>query len=152
RVREPLLVGLLLVDAGGLALAPAQVIELGPPDGALPLDLDPVDDGRVEREHPLDADSAGDLANGEGLARAAAPPGDHDAGEHLDTLLLALAHLDVHADRVAGRKGRYAALERRFFQIEEQITHGFSQQAGTTRRTPRKRRILLEPGRAIQAV
>ncbi len=70
-LRERLgLVGLLLVDAGGLALAIAEVVELGPPHRAFALHLDPVDDRRVEREDALDADAARDLADGEGLAGA----------------------------------------------------------------------------------
>jgi hypothetical protein len=44
------------VDAGGLALASPQVVELGAPDRALPVDLDAVDDRRVEREDALDPD------------------------------------------------------------------------------------------------
>ena len=66
---EAELVGLLLVDARGLALAVAQVVELGAAHGAFALDLDAVDDRRVEREHALDADPARDLAHRERLAR-----------------------------------------------------------------------------------
>ena len=60
----------------------------------------------MEREDPLDADAARDLAHGEGLARAAAAAGDDHALEDLDPLLVALVHPHVDADRVARRGTR----------------------------------------------
>ena len=64
-----------LGDAGALADAAAQVVELGPAHVAAGDDLEPLDLRRVQRERPLDADAERLLADGEGLARAAALSG-----------------------------------------------------------------------------
>jgi len=50
------LLGALFVDAGGLALAPAQVVQLGAAHVAPPFDLDAVDDRGVEREDALESE------------------------------------------------------------------------------------------------
>src|SRR2546428_326083 len=54
----------------------------------------------MEREDPFDPLAEGHLAHRERRARAAAVNPDHDAFENLNAFLIALAHLDVHADRV----------------------------------------------------
>src|SRR6185295_17005816 len=100
------------------------VVQLGAADGALPFDLDAVDDRRVEREDALDADSTRNLADGERLPHAAAAPRDDDAREHLDAFLLALANLDVDPDAVSGREGRYAALQYRLLDVQQDVGHG----------------------------
>src|SRR5262245_22976785 len=91
------LFGALLVDAGRLSLAAAQVVELRAAHRALPLHLDSVDDRRVQRKNTLDSDPARDLANGEGFPCAAAAPGDDHTRENLDAFLLSLTNLDMHA-------------------------------------------------------
>src|SRR5690606_31103618 len=93
-----------LFDTGRLAAQVAQVVQLGPAHLAAAHHLDLVEGGRQQREDPLDADAAGDLPDGEGLARAAAPAGDHHALEDLDALLLSLFHPHVDADRVSWRE------------------------------------------------
>src|SRR5690606_35168712 len=91
----------LFLHARGLAAQLAQVVELGAADLGAPHHLDLVDHRRVQREDPLDSLAERDLAHGERGARAATTDADHDTLEHLDALLLALPHLDVHAHGIA---------------------------------------------------
>src|SRR5690606_17982715 len=92
----------LLPDPGRLARELAEVVELRATDAPAAHDVDRRPDRRVEREHPLDADTRGDLADGERLADPATAPGDHDALEGLQAGLVALAHAHHHLDGVAG--------------------------------------------------
>src|SRR4051794_9344211 len=55
----------------------------------------------MHRERPLDADSEGVLAHGEGLAHPGALALDDDALEDLHPAALALDHLEVHAHGVS---------------------------------------------------
>ena len=91
-----------LADAGALADALAQVVELRAPHVAAGGDLDLLDLRRVHRERALDADAEGLLADGEGLAGAVALALDDDALEDLRTATRALDDLEVDADAVAG--------------------------------------------------
>ena len=75
-----------LGDPGALADPAAQVVELRPADVAARDDLELLDLRRVHREGPLDADAERLLADGEGLARAAALARDHDPLEDLGAL------------------------------------------------------------------
>src|SRR5262249_45799046 len=84
-----------------LALQLAEVVQLRAADPRRPHHLDLLDRRRVQREDALDALAERHLANGERGARAAAVQTDHDAFEDLNALLVALAHLHVHADGVA---------------------------------------------------
>jgi hypothetical protein len=59
----------------------------------------------MDRKSALDADTEGVLANGEGLAYARALALDHDAFEDLQASALALDHLEVDPDGVAGLEG-----------------------------------------------
>src|SRR5947209_472536 len=92
--------GALLLDLGLLPDPVAQVIELGPPHVAQPVDLDLGQDRRVDRERALHADAEAHLADGEGLPHAGALAADDDALEDLDPLSVALDHPDVHLQRV----------------------------------------------------
>jgi hypothetical protein len=56
----------------------------------------------VQRENALDALAERHFTDGEGRARAAAVHADDHALEYLDALFVALAHLDVDLDRIAG--------------------------------------------------
>src|SRR5712691_4866105 len=67
---------LLLDDAGGLAAAAAQVIELGAAHLAAAHDLDRVDHRRIERKDPLHPLAVGNLAHGEVLVEARAGAAD----------------------------------------------------------------------------
>jgi hypothetical protein len=95
-----------LGDAGGLADATAQVVELGPPHVAAGGDLQFLDLRRVQRKGPLDADAEGLLADGEGLTHPRALPLDHDALEDLGAAASALYHLEVDAHAIARIEGR----------------------------------------------
>jgi hypothetical protein len=58
----------------------------------------------VKRKNPLHSYTAGNLADGEGLAESAVFTGDHDAYKDLDTLPGAFLDLHMHPDRIAGTK------------------------------------------------
>src|SRR5437764_9192491 len=62
----------LFFDAGCFTAEIPEVVELRAADPAMAFNLDTIDAGRVQREHALYADSAGDFAHGEHLTRAAA--------------------------------------------------------------------------------
>ena len=98
-----------LADAGALADAAAQVVELRAPDVAAGGDLDALDLRRVHGERALHADAEGLLADGEGLADALALALDDDALEDLGPAAGALDDLEVDADAVAGLEGGDAA-------------------------------------------
>src|ERR1700756_3763266 len=104
RLRLADLALLLLDDAGGFAAPAAQVIELGPAHLAAAHDLDRVDHGRIEREHALDAFAVGNLTHGEVLVEPAARAADAHALVGLHAAAVALDHLDVDEQRVAGRE------------------------------------------------
>src|SRR5690606_9185757 len=93
-----------LADARGLAGALAQVVELGAAHLALALDLDRGDERRVGLERALHALARGDLAHDERRVEAAVALGDHHALEGLRAPALALDHVHVDDDRVAGRE------------------------------------------------
>ena len=112
-----------LGDPGALADLPAQVVELRAADVAARCDLELLDLRRVEREGPLDADSEGVLADGEGLAGAAALALDHDALEHLGPAAVALDHLEVDPHAVAGAE-LGALLENALLEALDDCAHG----------------------------
>src|SRR5262249_52390718 len=97
---------LLALDARGLALQLAEVVQAGAADVTLGHDLDLLDARRVQREDALDADAVRDLADRERGARAAAVLADDDALEHLDALLVAFLDQRVNANAVARAKVR----------------------------------------------
>src|SRR5687767_6557480 len=90
-----------LFHTRGLALQVAQEVELGAADAGRPHQVDLGDRRRMKREDALDALAERHLAHRERGAGAAAMQPDHDPLEDLDALLVALAHLYVHADGVA---------------------------------------------------
>src|SRR3954447_5642983 len=96
-----------LLDLGGLAAEVAQVVELRAAYVATGHDLDLLEDRGVDREGALDADTEGDLADGEGAAHSGALHLDHHALEDLDAGAVALDHLDVHLDGVTGTEVGY---------------------------------------------
>ena len=91
----------VLGDAGRLAAAVAQVIELGAADLAAAHDLDGLDQRRVDREDALDALAVGNLANREVLLEARAGAGDADALIGLDAGARTFGDAHLDADRVA---------------------------------------------------
>src|SRR6188768_2618865 len=92
---------LLFLHAGGLAAQVAQEVHLGAADLRRADQLHLVDGRRVHGENALDALAERHLAHREGGADAAPVHADDHAFEHLDALLVALAHLHVDANRVA---------------------------------------------------
>src|SRR5450432_679693 len=102
---------LALLDPRSLAGGGAQIVELRATDAATADDVHVAEHGAVDREDALDADAVGDLANGEGLADAAAALGDAHALERLQPLLLTFLYTHVHAQRVARAEGRNVGAE-----------------------------------------
>ncbi len=93
----------------------------------------------MERERPLDADSEGLLADGEGLAHAAALALDDDALEHLGPGPVALDHLEVHADAIAGGELR-PSLQLLVLEGLDDRAHGFG-----------VRFVAMPPGRCLRS-
>src|ERR1043165_9588597 len=106
-----------LFDACRFAPEVPEVVELCATDPAMAFHLDLVDRRRIQREHALDADTAGDLAHGEHLARAAALAGDDDALEDLDALFVAFLDLHVDLDRAA--RSEVGNVGARFARLDE---------------------------------
>src|SRR5947209_9548823 len=102
----------LLLDLRLLAAQLAQVVELRPAYVAAGDQLDVVNDRRVHRERPLDADAEAHLARGEGLTHAAALAPDDHTLEDLDALAVALDHPHMHLHRVARAEIRDVAAQR----------------------------------------
>ena len=86
----------LLADAGGLADAIAQVVQLRATHLTVTHDLKPRDLGAVKGEGPLDAHAEAELAHREGLTRTGAAHANDVALEHLLTLTLSLANAIVY--------------------------------------------------------
>src|SRR5690606_5703622 len=95
-----------LGDAGRLAAAFAQVIELGAADLAPAHHFDAVDGRREQREHALHAFAEADLADGEVGVHARARAGDDRALMGLAAFAVAVLDLAVAADGVARIEGR----------------------------------------------
>src|SRR6187399_646946 len=93
---------LALGDAGTLARAAAQIVELGATDDAAADHLDALDVRRVEREDALDALAEAHLADGEIAVDAAVRAGDAHALVVLHAGALALDHAHADAHGVAG--------------------------------------------------
>src|SRR6478735_3225829 len=93
---------LALGDAGSLAAASTQIIELGAAHAAATNHLDRIGQRRMNWEDALDALAIGNLAHGEVLVDPAAGPADADAFIGLHAGAVAFDHLDVNAERVAG--------------------------------------------------
>ena len=91
----------LLANTGGLADTIAEVEELGATDVTVTDDVELGDLGRVKRESTLDADTEGDLTDGEGLTRRAAAHADDVALEDLDALAVTLLNAVVNLDVIA---------------------------------------------------
>src|SRR4029450_670090 len=144
---------LLLRDARGFAAAAAQVIELGAPDLAAAHDLDGVDHRGIEREDALHALAVGNLAHGEILVEAGAGAADAHALIALDAGALALDHLDVHEQRVAGLKIRNflaggKLCDLLFLELLDQV-HGKSP-SGSAIRTGARSRHLCGSGELLR--
>src|SRR5262245_28577582 len=101
---------LTLDDAGRLAAASAQIIELGAAHPATAHDLDRLDQRRVHREDALHALAVRDLAHSEVLVDPATGSPDAHALIGLHAGPLAFDHSDVDAERIAGTEIRQLPL------------------------------------------
>src|SRR5713226_2126588 len=86
------------LDAGGLALQIAQVIQPCTANFTLANDFDRADGRRVQRENAFDADAKTDSAHCKGGTGRPALLGDHHALECLEALLHLLAFAFLQAD------------------------------------------------------
>src|SRR5204862_7737267 len=96
----------LFLDPRSLAGQIAQIVELGAAHAAAALDGDLADRRAVGLEDALDALAVRDLAHRERGVESAVAARDHDALVSLDTLTVALYHLDLHHHGVAGLEVR----------------------------------------------
>src|SRR6185503_1038418 len=112
---------LLFLDARRLAGQVAQVVELGAANPPAADHRDVGDHGAVEREDALDTDAVGDLSDREAFADAATATRDAHALERLNALLVSFLDADVHAERVAGTKGRHVAAQPGFLSFDEGV-------------------------------
>src|SRR5262245_16160769 len=94
-------------DAGGLAAAAAQVIELGAAHLAAADHLDGVEHRRIERKHAFNAFAVGNLADREVLVHAVTGTPNAHAFVGLDTGAVAFDHLDVDLQGIARLEIRY---------------------------------------------
>ena len=95
-----------LLDASLLTAQIAQVVQLRTANAAAAGDLDGLQVRGVNREGTLNADTEGDLTDGEGLTDAGALTTDADALEQLCTLVVALDNLYVYVEGIAWAEGR----------------------------------------------
>src|SRR5690606_3193750 len=114
----------VFLDARLAALELAQVVQLAGADGTAALHLDRVDGGAVALEHALHAVAVGYLAHGERGVQAGVLLRDHHALVGLDTLAVALLHLHVDHDGVAGAEDGELALGLRGFEVLQQGVEG----------------------------
>src|SRR5690606_29756479 len=103
--------GQVFLDARLLALEATQVVQLAGADATAALDLDRLDRRAVGLEHALDAVAVRDLAHGERGVEAGVLLADDHAFIGLDALAVALLHLHVHDDGVAGTEFGELALD-----------------------------------------
>src|SRR6516162_10094748 len=96
-----------LSDARPLAGAPAQIIELGPPNHAAAHHLDRRDPRRIERKDPLHPLAIGDFAQGEVGVDPGVLAGDANPFEGLNPLALAFDHTEADPYRIPRLKDRY---------------------------------------------
>src|SRR5437588_586282 len=114
----------LFFDAGCFTAESPEVIEFRAADPAMAFNLDVIDAGRVQGEHALHADSAGDFADGEHLPRAAAFARDHQTLKNLNALFVAFFDLHVDFDRVSRSEVRDVGPRlTRFDEFHEILSH-----------------------------
>ncbi len=95
----------LLADGGRfLALAGAEVIQLGSAGRAGLFNLDASDTRGINWEYAFDTFAVRNATDGEGRIQTAAFAADDDALENLDPLLIAFDYAGMHADAVPDRK------------------------------------------------
>src|ERR1041385_7938741 len=91
---------LFLHRGGAFADALAKVSKFCAPDSAATLDFDFINARRIDREDSFHTFAIADAANGKALIQAAATAANDDAGEYLDSFLIAFDDFRVHAHAV----------------------------------------------------
>ena len=106
---------LLLHGYGSLALAVAEIVQLGAADRTTLLDLELGDTWGMKGKYTLCTFTKADATNGEVGIDARALAADDDACVLLDTLLVTLDDACVNADGVTHLEGDEVGLELLFF-------------------------------------
>ena len=110
---------LLLLDAGLLTGQVAEIEDAGAADLTDFIHLDALDERRLVRENPLDANAAGDLTDGESTSmRGSATDLDDGTSELLEPVLVAFTNLIGHGDSVTGLESgeiRHVRVSERLF-------------------------------------
>jgi hypothetical protein len=116
------------LDARGLTLASAQIIELRAPHAAALHNFDRADHRGMQRKHAFDPDAETHAANGERCAGSLSAPADDHALKRLNAFLIALAFLQahVHPDGVPGAKFRDVLTQLRLSDLIQHDAHGNS--------------------------
>ena len=114
-------VELLFLDLGGFADFVSEIVELGASDMPSALHFDSVDSGGVKRENLFHADTERDTSDSESLADSAAPSCDDNAGEELDTLVIAFDDLVVNFYGVTDVEVRNILLALHFFDFVNHV-------------------------------
>ena len=91
----------IALDLSSLAGTTTQIEQLGAADLALADNGDLLNEGAVDGEDTLNADTVGNAANGKGLCNAAVLLSNNGAFESLDTLTLAFLDANINADGIA---------------------------------------------------
>jgi hypothetical protein len=91
----------IALDLSSLAGTTTQIEQLGAANLALADNGDLLNEGAVDGEDTLNADTVGNAANGKGLCNAAVLLSNDGALESLDTLTLAFLDANVNADGIA---------------------------------------------------
>jgi hypothetical protein len=106
---------LLLDGHGGLALAVAEIIQLGTADGTTLLDLNLGNSWRMKGEYTLYTLSEADATDREVGVNARSLATDDNAGILLDALLVTFDDTRVNADGITHLKGDEVGLKLLFF-------------------------------------
>ena len=123
-----------LLDACRLSSEVAEVVQLRATNSAPANDDDCCDHGAMRRENALDANSAGDFANREGLADSATAAGEANAFERLEALFVTFFDANIDANSVTGAEWRQIAAEPLFLGFNKwmhKYTRGGRSQPGT---------------------
>ena len=131
-------------NARGLSDALAQVVQAAASHATAVLDLDGRQTWAVQREDTLNADTVGELTDGEGGTDAVVVPGDAGSLEDLDTLLLALANTDVDAKGVASPELRDVLSRLKAVEIFDDADGADGALPASVYRSPSKRSKMMD--------
>src|SRR6185295_7053004 len=132
----------LLFDAGRFAREVAQVVKLRATHAASALHRDVADRRAVRLEHALHTLAVRDLAHRERGVEAAIALRDDDAFVRLHALAIALDHLHLHDDGIAGIEVRHLARHARLFDLLNDVVSHVRHLTRPYRRAPRAPREI----------